>query len=59
MAEALITAVNSAYEDSISSNSTPSHSDKHANLEKHEKLIKVKVTDTINIIFDNRIVSAR
>jgi hypothetical protein len=40
MAEALITAVNSAYEDSISSKSTPSHSDKHANLEKHEKLIK-------------------
>ena len=37
MAEALTTAVNSACEDSNSLKSTLSHSDKHANLEKHEK----------------------
>ena len=37
MAEALITTVNSSYEDSFSPKSTPSRSDKNANLEKHEK----------------------
>ena len=37
IAKALITAVNSACEDSNSPKSTLFHSDKHANLEKHKK----------------------
>ena len=44
-AEALITAVNSAYEDSISPKSTPSHSDKYANLEKLIKFQNVVPVD--------------